>query len=1171
MRELRAGAEVAGLRVEGRLGQGGFGVVYLARDPLIQRVVALKAIQPPLGAETSAALQEAQIVGNLNSPHVVTLYRVHPHDDGGYLLEMEYVDGGSLDDQLDQPWPEEQARRTFAGIVSGLHAAHEAGVVHGDVKPANVLLGTDGSVKLADFGLARILGETTLAADLGGQPIGTPLYMAPEVIMGERAAPASDLWSAGVILYRMLAARMPFDDRDWHSLFLAVQNAAPAPFGRHVPPDLARLALRCLAKRSEDRPGGAELLERLSRSPLSVSTGPAPAFAHDASRIVGRRDELAVAGRLIEATAQGGLGTLFVAGPTGVGKSALLEEVAMSAGQRGFLWLKVDTSEITGLFRRVVEACRPHVGATDLLERASAEIGSRQELAYLAERLLLELARERPVGLVIEDVHLADREDILFLRSLLPRLRGVFVAMTCREDELAAENAEQLAQCNTERITLGPLAPEAVYRLIETRTGLRAAPELARLVVAKSEGNALFAVELLRHLEETRAIERAEGELRPGPAWKEAVVPARFRELAARRLRSLSEEDRELLEVAAVDGLHFDGEAVAAVLDVAPLKVLRRLQRLYREHGLIRPQETGFDFAHGLIREALYADVAPELRRALHQQLAEHLEARAVPAAPERLALHWEQAGDAARAAPHFLAAATEAARRQEWLRTIDLARRGGLGPETIDAELAYGRSELVRKLAAAFQGCGRSEEARILDRALLAGATAHGEELLGHAMVAIRRFTQEGMDGIDEAKLRAAAERLAPSRYLVDARFVLGLVARHRQELDEAREWFARAEEVAVEVGLEGHRGRARYNRGLIALNAGRYEEAEAEFLESARVYRTLGWRLEAAQAEINAALGAYGSGHLDGVAGRVEGGISVLDLEGIVASAAHARVLLGEIQYAAGDLTAAVQSTRAGLEALRRTGYLPGLTSALSQWADFMIVSGELGEAMRVLTEAGDIATASGSLLPRAHVELLRMKLSCCLGDLSAGQAAAQRALELARGKTSSTLPLAVASALGQCVLYGLPVETLNEAERLIEASDVPEAETRTAAVMIQAGRAWREGRAQPLRAAARALQGLPSAQERAFRLVLAGWLVAAAHQAEHRAQDAEHEARGALGAAHRLGHVWLETGLLRDLSRWKPGSDYEAKLRRNLRRLARQLDSADERTRLLESWNG
>ncbi len=278
---LRPGSVVGPLRIGHEIRHGAFGTVYAAWDTVIGRAVAAKLVQPPPGGQLvpgSRLLGEARILGNLKSPHVATLYHVHEIGLMTWLFEMEYVGGGSLADLLgdDVQLPVAAAVRVGLGIARGLAAAHEAGIVHGDVKPENVLLDRDGTVKLVDFGLARTLcGRGPCPCGLPCLA-GTPHYMAPEGIRGGGCGFASDVWSLGVLLHRMLRGSLPFPAPDVGRLYLEVVRESPPPLPIATPAPLAKFVGRCLAKESEGRPtdaaGDLEAIgETLRSEPLPLT------------------------------------------------------------------------------------------------------------------------------------------------------------------------------------------------------------------------------------------------------------------------------------------------------------------------------------------------------------------------------------------------------------------------------------------------------------------------------------------------------------------------------------------------------------------------------------------------------------------------------------------------------------------------------------------------------------------------------------------------------------------------------------------------------------------------------------------------------------------------------------------------------------------------------------
>ncbi|MDG4864642.1 serine/threonine-protein kinase, partial [Streptomyces sp. T-3] len=190
-----------------RLGSGGMGTVWRARDTALHREVALKEVRPPDPALTGDSgdvlrervLREARALARLSHPHVVTIHHivdVGPHP----WIVMELLPGHTLQDRLNQgPLNARDAARMGRQVLSALSAAHSAGIQHRDVKPANVMLRADGSAVLTDFGIAALQGSTSLTAT--GDLIGSPEYIAPERVRGTDDDPASDLWSLGLVLY----------------------------------------------------------------------------------------------------------------------------------------------------------------------------------------------------------------------------------------------------------------------------------------------------------------------------------------------------------------------------------------------------------------------------------------------------------------------------------------------------------------------------------------------------------------------------------------------------------------------------------------------------------------------------------------------------------------------------------------------------------------------------------------------------------------------------------------------------------------------------------------------------------------------------------------------------------------------------------------------------------
>jgi eukaryotic-like serine/threonine-protein kinase len=203
-------------RIIRTLGQGGFGIVYLAHDTLLDRPVAIKELTVTRQTDENAFkrfIQEARTAGSLNHPNIVTIYALKRQASSVYLV-MEYVDGMSLRDLLEQQGklPIDFAVDITVQICQGLSAVHTKGIVHRDIKPENILITSEGQVKVSDFGIAHVprnAGGTTMT-QVGFQP-GTLLYMSPEQVLGKLVDARSDIYQIGELLYEMLAGKHYID------------------------------------------------------------------------------------------------------------------------------------------------------------------------------------------------------------------------------------------------------------------------------------------------------------------------------------------------------------------------------------------------------------------------------------------------------------------------------------------------------------------------------------------------------------------------------------------------------------------------------------------------------------------------------------------------------------------------------------------------------------------------------------------------------------------------------------------------------------------------------------------------------------------------------------------------------------------------------------------------
>jgi beta-lactam-binding protein with PASTA domain/serine/threonine protein kinase len=287
-----------------RLARGGMATVYLATDVRLTRTVAVKVMHIGLGDDAEFARKfdrEARSAARLSHPNVVSVFD-QGHDDGRPYIVMEYVAGRTLRDILNHeaPLPPERALEIIEPVIAALAAAHEAGLVHRDVKPENVLITERGQIKVVDFGLAKAITAQTSTATQG-LLIGTVSYLPPELVLSGKAGPRSDVYSAGVVLFEMLTGRKPHvGDTPIQVAYAHVHNDVPAPSqfrtAGHIPPYLDALVAGATARNPEARPHDGKVFlaqVRRVRSALRDGLADDPELTQDLSVL--QRSDLSAA------------------------------------------------------------------------------------------------------------------------------------------------------------------------------------------------------------------------------------------------------------------------------------------------------------------------------------------------------------------------------------------------------------------------------------------------------------------------------------------------------------------------------------------------------------------------------------------------------------------------------------------------------------------------------------------------------------------------------------------------------------------------------------------------------------------------------------------------------------------------------------------------------------
>ncbi len=270
--------------VRGTLGAGAMGTVYDAVDRIIERRVAIKVVNRPNESDPEAVeaharfRREAQAAGRLSHPNIVGVYDYGENATQAWIV-MELVEGGSLKGRLDkhERFPIPEIVRVMGEVCAGLQYSHQRGVVHRDIKPGNIMMTTDGQVKIADFGIARLENSSMTQV---GTLIGTPSYMAPEQFRGEPVDLRADIWASGVMLYQLLTGEKPFEGGFSAVMHKALHTEPPPPSELSVttPRGFDAVIARALAKRPEDRyRSAAEFAEAIRQAVNAPAAAPEPA------------------------------------------------------------------------------------------------------------------------------------------------------------------------------------------------------------------------------------------------------------------------------------------------------------------------------------------------------------------------------------------------------------------------------------------------------------------------------------------------------------------------------------------------------------------------------------------------------------------------------------------------------------------------------------------------------------------------------------------------------------------------------------------------------------------------------------------------------------------------------------------------------------------------------
>ncbi len=738
--------------VQGRLGDGGGGVVYRAFDRQEQREVALKVMRDNDGDGLAVFRAGFASLRQLRHPNLVTLYDL-TEERGRFLLAMELIEGVELLEYVrrEDSFDELRLRSVLSQLAQGLRALHRERKIHRDIKPGNVRVTSEGRAVLLDLDLTIDLDHDLSPShgESDARPVGTAMYMAPEQAASKEPEPSCDWYSLGVVLYEALTGTLPYRGSDLEVL-LAKQDgkpALPSSLAPHIPADLETLCIDLLVPNPAERPGGANILRRLGVheealsgrvSLASMLTGNSP--------FLGREHELARLFELVERSREAAV-VVRVTGELGVGKTTLCEELMRRLAQdsrqvlllqsacprypdRPHAAIHEPIARVTEALRRGKSVARLPVSASALrlLERAfpgsvlgiEARQAGRTALApdpieqrwraIAALRILIgEVAAQTPVVFWIDNYQWSDVDTQRLVASLVlgPDAPKILLLLG---DEPAPDLQQSIEPPAHEVVTLARLTPVESRALAESLMQRATGSTLGVERSLYRDGLPLMIHERLRHA------------LFFG---QQASEHSGLAQLIMRRVDELSPPARRVLEVVCAAHDPVAQEICERASELSRAEFSRQLSAL-RVAGLVRcifvKGEDALVPGHPIIADSVDLELQGPARVAIHGRLALALVARDPARASGRLLRHQGESGDHAAAALSARVAAEQAHEALAFQRAAELFTLCASLAAPAEDEDGY---RLLRRMADALAHAGWALQAATIYREAALGAKA--------------------------------------------------------------------------------------------------------------------------------------------------------------------------------------------------------------------------------------------------------------------------------------------------------------------------------------------------------------------------------------------------------------------------------------------------------------
>lgn len=934
--------------IENQIGEGGMGAVYRAYDRLTSQHVALKKVQKPSSELTFASksntadsrlalANEFKTLSSLRHPNIVSVIDYGFDDEQAPFFTMTLLDKAkpllkaartiSLDDRV----------QLIVQLLRAMDYLHRQGILHRDLKPSNVLV-VNGEVKVLDFGIAM---QTTKKDDPAGDVAGTLPYLAPEMLTGDRASRASDLYAVGLIAYELLAGQYPYDKSNLIVLVDQIVSITPDVEMLDVSKRLQAVIGRLLDKNPRKRYRNAsDTIEAIGLATgITYTENRAVRESYlQAARFVGREAEIQqLTAALHEAKdAKGSL--WLIGGESGVGKSRLVDELRTIALVEGLMVVRGYGVEGGGLslqlWRDILARLAVEVVVSDLeagilkdivpnidqiLRRDIPDVPSLTGAAH-QQRLLLTMTgiikrQPSPLLILLEDLQWAD-ESLQPVEMLLSDLETlpILIVGNYRTDE-KVDLVERLPQAS--HLTLDRLNRDEINALSSSMLGaVGNSPMVIDLLMRETEGNTFFLVEVARAL-----VEEAGGETNVANITLPVqVFTGGMKQVIQRRLDRIPAEHRPLLKIAAVIGRQIDP---VLLHHIVPNVDLERWLYVAADAAVIVVRDEVWQFAHDKLRDAVLQDLGRREKLAVHRRVAEAIETVYPPDDyAEMLIKHWHEAGNSEKELQYLLVAAEEMVFKSSRYESAEAALQRGMKiMKSFPASQwkLYNIRGRLYALKADYPTAVESYEQCLA----LSGDDKKLQVDALNGLAQVYRLMGEHEKSIDNGS--QAVELARDINYdlgMSTALNQLGYVASDRGDVAKARHYLEEALELRRKGGDALAVAAALSDVGIIALAETDYDEARRYFEQSLQIRREAG------------------------------------ALHGIASDLGN----LGALEFNLGNLDVAEQFHREALDIRRTIGELYGVVTSLNQTSELLMIREEFGLATALLDEALQISKVIG-----------------------------------------------------------------------------------------------------------------------------------------------------------------------------------------------------------------